>query len=56
MAHTLEVLRYDVEARARKEVMDVGDTSGKRVLNGQHRSLGTTLGDRREHILKRRTR
>ena len=52
VVHPLVVLADDVQARLRKQVVDVGDASGHRVLDGDHPERRPALGDRREGVLE----
>ena len=53
VVHPLKMLADDVQAAMRHQVVDVGDPSGDRVLDRDHRQLGAALAHRGERILER---
>ena len=53
VAHRQEVLANDIEAGAGNKVMNVGDATRERVLDGDHREAGVAFIHGREHVLER---
>ncbi len=54
MLHRQKPFGDDVQARARHQVVDVGDSAGDRVLDQDHAECGFAAGDGREGILEGR--
>ena len=53
VVHPLEMLADDVEARIGHQMVDVGDPSGDRVLDRDHREPRRAVAHRREGVLER---
>jgi hypothetical protein len=51
MADAEEMLAYDVEIGGRKQVMDVGDAAGDRILDRDHRKVDVSRLNVGEHVL-----
>ncbi len=50
--HPLEMLGDDVKPRMRQQVMNVGDATRDRILDGDHGELGAARFDRGERVLE----